>query len=64
MTTTRILWGVKIGDEDWDEHLITENSDAIEKASEWARRNGFDRLRIATIDLSSPLDFHKTITWK
>lgn len=53
----KILFAVRIGNEDWQEQLITENEHRIEAASAWARENGFDRLRIAEIDLSAPLDF-------
>ncbi len=60
----KILWATKIGDEDWQEQLITENPAAIEKASTWARANGFDRLRVADVDLSKPPDFSKVIRSK
>ncbi len=53
----KILFAVRIGDADWQEELITENESAIEQASKWALANGFDRLRIADIDLSIPPDF-------
>jgi hypothetical protein len=54
---TRILWATKIGAPDWQEQLITENPDKIDAASEWALANGFDRLRVAEIDLSQAPDF-------
>jgi len=59
----RILFAVKVGDADWQEQLITENSeyDRIAEASVWAEANGFDRLRVADIDLSTPPDFTKTL---
>lgn len=57
----KILFAVKIGDEDWQEQLITEDESKIEAASQWAGRNGFDRLRVAEIDMSSKPDFTKTI---
>jgi len=53
----KTLWATRIGDEDWQEELITEHEDQIEAASEWAKANGFDRLRVADIDLSEPPDF-------
>lgn len=51
-----ILYAVKIGRANWQEDLITtmtpENvKDKMPKAAAWARANGFDRLRLATIDL-------------
>lgn len=54
---TTILWATKIGDEDWQEQLITEQSDKIEAAKVWALANGFDRLRVATIDDNARPDF-------
>lgn len=58
---TKILFAVRIGDEDWQEQLITEVPERIPAAAEWARANGFDRLRIAEIDLSQKPDFQSTI---
>lgn len=46
----KILWAVRIENEDWQAELITEVEDRIPAASEWARANGFNRLRVATID--------------
>lgn len=57
----KTLWATKIGDEDWQEQLITESEKDIPAASEWAKQNGFDRLRIAVIDLSTPPNFGKTV---
>ena len=51
---SKILWAVKIGDEDWEEQVITEYEDRIPSAAEWAVANGFDRLRIAVIDDGMP----------
>jgi hypothetical protein len=53
-----ILWATKIGEPDWNEQLITENSSQIENAKKWAVENGFDRIRVSTIDNSKP-DFTK-----
>ena len=53
---TLILFAVKVGDEDWQEQLITEQEAKIEAASEWALANGFDRLRMADIQ-DGPPDF-------
>jgi hypothetical protein len=57
---TKVLFAVRIGDEDWQEQVITEVPERIEAASEWARNNGFDRLRVATISDEFP-DFAATI---
>jgi hypothetical protein len=56
----KVLFAVKIEDEDWQEQLITEHEDRIPDAEEWAKQNGFDRLRIAEIQDGIP-DFSKTV---
>jgi hypothetical protein len=56
----KVLWGVKKGDADWKEQIITENEQQNENAKKWAIANGFDRFRIQMIDLSTPPDFKKT----
>jgi hypothetical protein len=56
----RILFGVKIGNEDWQEELITERESLIPNAKAWAEKNGFDRFRIAEIN-DSPPDFANTL---
>jgi len=53
----KILFAVRIGEPDYMEELITEQSDKIEEASAWARANGFDRLRVAVVDLGAKPDF-------
>ena len=57
----KILWATKIGEPDHHEQLITEQSDKIEPASKWAIDNGFDRLRVADVDLTTVPDFAGTI---
>lgn len=57
----KILWATKIGAPDHCEQLITEQPDMIEPASQWAIANGFDRLRIADVDLTKVPDFTKTL---
>lgn len=53
----KTLWGIRKGNEDWQEELITEDETKIKAAKKWAQENGFDRLRIADIDLNqNPLD--------
>lgn len=58
----KILFGVRKGNEDWQEELITENEARIEDAKKWAAANGFDRFRIAVVDLSAPPDFAQAVT--
>ena len=57
----KILFAVKKGNEDWQEELITEQEDRIKEARAWAEQNGFDRFRIADIDLTQKPDFSKVI---
>lgn len=56
----KILFGVKVGEPDWAEQIITEQEDKIPHAREWAIKNGFDRLRVAEID-DNPPDFAGTV---
>lgn len=56
----KVLFAVRVGAEDWQEELITEVESRIEAASTWATKNGFDRLRVATIEDGAP-DFGATL---
>lgn len=58
----KILWGTRKGNEDWQEELITEQSDKIEAASAWARANGFDRLRVSEFTEGEKPDFTKVLS--
>ena len=53
--------GNSAGSEEAYEQLTTEQPDMIEPASQWAIDNGFDRLRIADVDLTKVPDFTKTL---
>ncbi len=57
----KVLFAVRQGNEDWQEELITEIEERIPAAREWAQANGFDRLRIAEIDLDQRPDFTKAL---
>ena len=57
----KILFATRKGAEDWQEELITENESDIPEASIWAHENGFDRLRVAEIDLTQKPDFAGTV---
>ncbi len=56
-----LLYGVRNGNEDWQEELLTTNPDAFERVKELAAADGFGRFRVATIDLSVPPDFTKVL---
>lgn len=61
MKPTKVLFAVRKGAEDWQEELITEVAARIPAASRWAKANGFDRLRVASIDDRCRPDFSKVI---
>lgn len=63
MKPTACLWATKKGAPDYMEQLITEQADKIPAAVEWAKANGFDRLRVSEFDGSAP-DFAKTLAKK
>lgn len=63
-TKDQVLWGTKIGEPDWAEEIITEDPTQIEKAKKWAEANGYDRLRISTINMNEKPDFTKAIKKK
>ena len=66
-TTETILWGCKKGQPDYMEEILyqckgyTNETELMAKGKQWADSNGYDRLRIAKIDLSTKPDFIKTI---
>jgi hypothetical protein len=54
-----VLWGVKIGDQDWQENIISTKPENFENAVEWAKKNGFDRFRISNIENVNIIDAFK-----
>lgn len=57
----KILWAVRVGNEDWQEEIITINASLHEKATEWAKANGFHKFRVSYNDSSVPPDFTKVL---
>jgi len=63
-----LLYGCKIGDPAYMEEILYQckghvNKDEIMKQGQtWAIANGYDRLRISVVDLSTPPDFKGTVT--
>lgn len=53
----KVLFAVKQGEPNWAEVVITENESKFEEAKKWAEANGFDRFRIAEIDMSKKPKF-------
>jgi hypothetical protein len=66
-TKTTLLYACKIGQPDYMEEILFEqdgyvNTDEVmSKGKEWAAKNGYDRLRLHVVDLSTPPDFAKTV---
>lgn len=58
----KVLFAVKKGEASYMEQLITDREERIEAAKNWCKENGFDRFRIAEIDMNEKPDFIKTIT--
>lgn len=57
----KVLWAVKIGDEDWQEQIITDTTSTphLKKAKVWALKNGFNRLRVAIMGYADKPDFSR-----
>lgn len=64
MEKQTILYGVKIGEPNYMEQIISIYPAEFTKAKKWATDNGFDRFRIAEIDLTTLPDFKKTLSDK
>ena len=62
-----LLYGCKIGEPNYMEEILyqckgyTNKEKLMVKGKEWAKANGYDRLRIAEINLMDKPDFTKTI---
>ena len=61
METEKVLYGTPKEDPVWKEQIITNQEQHFNEAKAWAKRNGFNRLRIAEIDSSMPPDFTSCI---
>lgn len=68
MNKETLLYGCKIGQPDYMEEILYEckgyvNHDQLmSKGKEYAAANGYDRLRISVIDLSTPPNFAKSVS--
>lgn len=62
-----VLWGCKVGEPDYMEEVLFQQKgyvnkeELMTKANQWAKDNGYDRLRLAVYDLNEKPDFIKTI---
>jgi len=65
--TETLLYAVKKGQPDHMEEILYQcrgytNLDELKaKGEQWAKENGYDRVRISVIDLNEKPDFTKTI---
>ena len=57
----KVLWAVKKGDEFWQEQIITDTTSSLHlaNAKAWALKNGFDRLRVSTMNYADKPDFSR-----
>ena len=66
-TTETLLYGCKIGEPNYMEEILyeckgyTNQKELLKKGQEWAKNNGYDRLRISVIDLSIAPNFIQAI---
>jgi hypothetical protein len=52
-----VVFAVKIGNEDWAEELVAEDPADIEAAIATAKANGYDRIRVAHINLREAIGY-------
>lgn len=57
----KVLFGVKVGDPDWKEAVLCTQPERFEAVKAIAKRDGWGRFRVATIDLSAPPDFSRSV---
>ena len=66
-TTETLLYGCKIGEPNYMEEILyeckgyTNQEELLKKGQEWAKNNGYDRLRISVTDLSIAPNFIQAI---
>ena len=62
-----LLYGCKIGQPNYMEEILYQckgyvnHDEVMNKGKEWAKVNGYDRLRISVVDLSIPPNFKATV---
>lgn len=56
-----VLYGVKKGDEDWQEVILSTKPETFDKVKVTAAKDGFHKFRVAKVDLRTPPDFTKTV---
>ena len=60
---TTLVYACKIGDADYMEEILFQQDgyvnkdELLQKATAWAKNNGYDRVRVHVIDLNTPPNF-------
>lgn len=62
--TEQILYGTKVNQPAYMEEIISTKPENFKDAVVWAKSNGFDRLRVASINLSIKPDFTGVVSKK
>ena len=57
----KLLYGTKVNEPEYMEQLLSTQPENFDKVIVLAKRDGFDRFRISTVDLSVIPDFTKTL---
>lgn len=57
MQQETVLWGVRNGNEDWQEEILSTNPQRFEEIKKMAAKDGFGRFRTATVNLDTPPNF-------
>ena len=60
-THEKILYGVRAGNEDWQEEVLCTQEERFEEVKILASKDGFNRFRVAEINLIEKPDFRKTV---
>jgi hypothetical protein len=67
-TTETLLYACKKGEPDHMEEIVYQcrghvnRDELLSKGREWAEKNGYDRLRVSVVDLTTTPDFKGTVT--
>jgi hypothetical protein len=62
--TEQVLWGCRVGMPDYMEEILSTKPENFDRVEARAMQDGWDRFRVATIDLSTPPNFTGTIKSK
>ena len=60
-TYEKILYGVRSDNEDWQEEVLCTQEERFDEVKILASKDGFNRFRVAEINLIEKPDFRKTV---